>query len=256
MRSRAKPPQSHAPQPFLRCLPRAARGRCGSAKARTVVRREGARRGAQASGDPAGGDGARGGRGECGGPAWGRSPPSGPARTLQASSSRPEAAPASPTPRQGRESRARDSARSTGPSAPQHPAPGRGRRAEAGARSPSRAPCCGAWGPGLVPSPPRSLLLSCRKGDVGHDVSESLAAPTLRGWGGSRGLSSDPGLGRLPCRLFHLSPWPFSAWTVSSSPRPRMTLCSRSRRSWTASCCRSSCQSKLGRGWWRGTPCS
>lgn len=31
-----------------------------------------------------------------------------------------------------------------------------------------------------------------------HDVSESLAAPTLRGRGGSRGLFSDPGLGLLP----------------------------------------------------------
>lgn len=63
-------------------------GRCGSAEARTVVWREGARRGAQASGDPPGGDGALGGRGECGEPAWGRSPRSRPARTLRASSSR------------------------------------------------------------------------------------------------------------------------------------------------------------------------
>ncbi|KAF5923557.1 hypothetical protein HPG69_006728 [Diceros bicornis minor] len=49
------------PSASLRCLPRAARRRCGSADARLVV----ARKGAQASGDPPGGGGgdARGGRG-------------------------------------------------------------------------------------------------------------------------------------------------------------------------------------------------
>lgn len=178
MRSRAKKPQLHAPQPFLRCLPRAARGRCGSAKARTVVRREGARRGAQASGEPRGGDCALGGRGECGEPAGGRSPPSGPARTLRTSSSgtgerqlrlpsRPEAAPASPTPHQGRESRGRGSARSTGMSAPQHPAVVRGQRAEAGAWSPSRAPllpCLGTWARPFPISEPASLLSEEKRG--------------------------------------------------------------------------------------------
>lgn len=182
--------------------------------------------------------------------ARGRLAPSGPPAPEQGRASRARrAAPrrrASPSLHRGRESRARRSARGTGLSAPQHPAPVRGQR----------APCCSAWGPGLVPSPPRGLLLPCRKGDVRHDVSESLAAPTLRGRGGSRGLFSDPALAFcLPYRLFHRSPWPFSAWTASSSPRPRMTSCTRSRRSWTASCCRSSCQSKLGRGRWRGAPC-
>lgn len=124
--------------------------------------------------------------------ARGRLAPSGPPAPEQGRASRARRAaprrPASPSLHRGRESRARRSARGTGLSAPQHPAPVRGQR----------APCCSAWAPGLVPSPPRGLLLPCRKGDVRHDVSESLAAPTLRGRGGSRGLFSDPGLGLLP----------------------------------------------------------
>lgn len=182
--------------------------------------------------------------------ARGRLAPSGPPAPEQGRASRARRAaprrPASPILHRGRESRARRSARGTGLSAPQHLAPVRGQR----------APCCSAWGPGLS-LPHLGACFSL----VGRETCATMSPSPLRHRHCAAGVAREAcSLTRalafcLPYRLFHRSPWPFSAWTASSSPRPRMTSCTRSRRSWTASCCRSSCQSKLGRGRWRGAPC-
>lgn len=114
-----------------------------------------------------------------------------------------------------------------------------------------------------LPGDPRHFLPPASEPGCFFVRGETLAAvplrpvgPATRGCGWARGLCSDPADSRLPRRLSHLSPWPFSAWTASSSPPPKMTLCTASRRSWTAFCCRSSCQSKLGQsgaGVGRGT---
>lgn len=172
---------------------------------------------AQAAGDPPGGGGeARGGRGECGG----RAP-------------RPAAS--------GSRLRRAGRARRAGPRAP-----GSARAAQGTVPRPAAA-WPGPWARPLPASEP------------GSSEGEAEERPWPRGALSAHGAG--PGVGAGPAlspavssapQALPLSPWPCSAWTASSSPRLRMTLCSASRRSWTASCCRSSCQSERGRGSWRG----
>lgn len=107
-------------------------------------------------------------------------------------------------------------------------------KADAGNGGPSLALDVSALGPALTRLPSGSKAARNSK------VIKVLAARTLGAVGGLRAYILFPGLVHRPYRLCHLSPWPFSAWTVSSSPRPKMTLSTGSRRSWIASCCRSS----------------
>lgn len=177
MLSWAKKTARHAPLPFLRCLPRAARWRCDSSEARWCLGAPGARAsgGPQSGGDPRGGE--RGLR------AWGRAVTPGWHHAFRASRLWPGEGRPRPLSRPERRRACQPGVRAAGP--PQGEGARRGAPC-AGVRVPA-GPGDSSLGTSFPASEPGSSSL--RRETLAAVASTTFsAAATLRGCGWARGL--------------------------------------------------------------------